>query len=358
VRLASDAKTRTPEVVGEIARSAPWRALSAALAEQLLKALDDGSAEVRAQLLLPLLLRTRPDAEMTPSLRTLAWFFLASTSAARHDWDFLAARLGREEPGRLLGLIEEKLAGQGLTDRQDPLHSALPMAWGVLKNRGRPGLILMLLRRAVTPEASHWIGWELSQLMDPSLDHEVLLDFARQAGVEGARLVARHLDADKPGFWKLARDLIAGWDDEEVRQGLSAPLLSGEWSGSAVPMITARITEAKALLSDPHPKVAAWAQEAVTTLEEWRRRAGREDREKWIWDLPIQRRELEAMLRKEGSPERLWAIGRLLKYAPRERVLELLTPREILEALPRLSHLDEHTRETWEAYALHWSGPH
>ena len=358
VRLASDAETRTREVVAEIARSAPWGALSAALAEQLLKALDDGTPEVRAQLLLPLLIRTRSDAEMTPSLRTLAWLFLASTSAARHDWDFLAARLGREEPGRLLGLIEEKLPGQGLADRQDPLHSALPMAWGVLKNRDRPGLILMLLRLAVTPEASHWIGWELSQLMDPSQDHEVLLDFARQAGVEGARLVARHLDADKPGFWELARDLIAGWDDEEVRQGLSAPLLSGEWSGSAVQMVTARIEQAKVLLNDPDPKVAAWAQEAVTILEEWRRRAEREDRENWIWDLPIQRRELEAMLRKEGSPERLWAIGRLLKYAPRERVLELLTPREILEALPRLSHLDEHTRETWEAYALHWSGSH
>lgn len=358
VRLASDRRTRTPEVVGEIARLAPWREFSSVEAEGLLRALDDGSPEVRAHLLLPLLIRTRSDAGMTPSMRTLAWLFLASTSTARHDWDFLAARLGPEEPGQLSRLIEERLAGQGLADRQGPLHSALPMAWRVLKNRDRPGLILMLLRLAMTPEASHWIGWELSQLMDPLQDHEVLLDFARQAGVEGARLVARHLDADKPGFWELARDLIAGWDDEEVRQSLSAPLLSGEWSGSAVQMVTARIEQAKVLLNDPDPKVAAWAQEAVTILEEWRRRAEREDREKWIWDLPIQRRELEAMLRKEGSPERLWAIGRLLKYAPRERVLELLTPREILEALPRLSHLDEHTRETWEAYALHWSGSH
>jgi hypothetical protein len=123
-------------------------------------------------------------------------------------------------------------------------------------------------------------------------------------------------------------------------------------------MITARIESAKRLLADPDPKVAAWAQEAVTILEEWRRRAEGEDREEWIWDLPVQRRELEAMLQKGGRPERLWAIGRLLKYAPRERVLELLTPREILEALPKLRDLDERSRETWEAWARYWSESH
>lgn len=353
VRLASDEKTRTPEVVEEIARSASWGALSAALAERLLKALDDGSAEVRAQLLFPLLIRTRPDTEMTPSLRDLAWSFLASTPVARHDWDFLAARLGREEPGRLLGLIAEKW--QELTDRQGPPHSVLPMAWGVLKNRDRPGLILMLLRRAMTPEASHWIGWELSQEMDPWQDRDLLLNFAREVGVAGAHLIARHLDADKWGFWELARDLIAGWDDEEVGQGLSAPLLSGEWSGSAVPMITARITGAKALLNDSHPRVATWAQEAVSLLEEWRRHAEREDQEEWIWDYRIRRSELEEMVRQKDSPERLWAIGRLLKDAPRERVRELLTPAEILDALPKIQNIDEGTRQMWEAYAKHWS---
>lgn len=355
VRLASDAETRTPEVVGEIAWSAPWRILSAAMAEQLLKALDDGSPEARTRLLLPLVIRTGPDAEMTPALRDLAWSFLASTSAARRDWDMLAARLGREDPGRLLRLIGEKW--QELAD-QEPLHSALPLAWGVLMSRDRPGLILMLLRLAIAPEASHWIGWELSRLVDPSQDREVLLDFARRTGVQGARLIARHLGADKPGFWELARDLTAGWDDEEVRQGLWTPLLSGEWSGSAVPMITARITGAKGLLNHSNPNVARWAQQAVSLLEEWCRHAERQDQEEWIWDYKIRRSELEGMVRQKDSPERLWAIGRLLKDAPRERVLDLLTPAEILDALPKIQNIDERTRQMWEAYARHWSKSH
>jgi hypothetical protein len=94
---------------------------------------------------------------------------------------------------------------------------------------------------------------------------------------------------------------------------------------------------------------------AVSSLDEWRQRVEREDREEWIWDYRIGRSELERMLETRDSPERLWAIGRLLKDAPRERVLELLTPAEILEALPTI---DEPTRRKWEGWARHWSESH
>ena len=120
-------------------------------------------------------------------------------------------------------------------------------------------------------------------------------------------------------------------------------------------MVTRRLDAARKLLEDANPRVAAWAQEAVSLLETWRAQAEREDREDWIWDYRVSRSELEAMVRQKDSPERLWAIGRLLEHAPRERVLELLTPSEILDALPKIEHLDERTREMWEAYARHWS---
>jgi hypothetical protein len=101
--------------------------------------------------------------------------------------------------------------------------------------------------------------------------------------------------------------------------------------------------------------VATWAREVVTFLEDWRRRAERDDREEWIWDYRIRRVELETILRSPESPQRLWAIGRLLKDAPAERVQELLTPEEILDALPRMPELDERTRRKWSAYARHFS---
>jgi hypothetical protein len=90
----------------------------------------------------------------------------------------------------------------------------------------------------------------------------------------------------------------------------------------------------------------------ATPLEGWSWRQVGEDREEWIWDYSIRRSDFETMLKKHDSPERLWAIGRLLKDAPRERVLELLTLDEILDALPGA---DEPTRQKWEDWARHWS---
>ena len=57
------------------------------------------------------------------------------------------------------------------------------------------------------------------------------------------------------------------------------------------------------------------------------------------------------MLARKDSPERLWAIGRLLEDAPLDRVRELLTRTDVLDALPKLQHLDEGTRSKWEQWA-------
>ena len=123
-------------------------------------------------------------------------------------------------------------------------------------------------------------------------------------------------------------------------------------------MIKERLDKATALRSDPSPWVASWAQEAVSFFEGWRRRETRDEQEDWIWDYRIRRAELEGMVRGPDSPDKLWAIGRLLEHAPRERVLELLTPDEILRALDALPQLPERVRERWEAWAKHWAGRH
>jgi hypothetical protein len=64
------------------------------------------------------------------------------------------------------------------------------------------------------------------------------------------------------------------------------------------------------------------------------------------------------MVRGPDSADKLWAIGRLLEHAPRERVLDLLTPEQILKALDQLPQLPERVRERWEAWAKHWVGRH
>jgi hypothetical protein len=118
-------------------------------------------------------------------------------------------------------------------------------------------------------------------------------------------------------------------------------------------MVADRLAAARHLASDNNASVATWAGEVIQFLEDWQRRAERDDREEWIWDYRIGRDDFQRMIRAEDSPQRFWAIGRLLQDAPPERVRELLSPEDIALALPKLTDLDDATRRKWSAYARH-----
>jgi hypothetical protein len=120
-------------------------------------------------------------------------------------------------------------------------------------------------------------------------------------------------------------------------------------------MLDQRLAQARALEQDVHPEVRRWSRRAVDALEAWRRRETREDREPWIWDHRMSRGDLEGLLEQPDTPERLWAIARLLEDAPEERVRQLLTPEDVLDALPKLPHLDRRAREKWETWARYQS---
>ncbi len=344
----------------------PWPKMSPEEAEHVLSAIDDETPAVRQALLAAFGIRIHHGAELSPSLRALAWEFLASsfwTSEGvgyRLDWDDVAAQLGQKEPKRLLAVLERLASDRPPTEEHRLLwHQELPLVWETLVAADRTGLLRLLLRLALRPGAPSEIEWTLSELIIPERDRRDLIEFAREHGVEAARMIGSNIDPDRVGFWEVAQDLLAEWGhDDRLAERLAGRLLSGEWRGSPLPLIAERLQRARALGQSQNPRVAVWAQQAVSTLAEWRRHAERDETEDWIWDYRIRRAELEEMVKRPDSPEWVWAIGRLLKYAPRERVLELLSPEEILDALPRIEDLDERTREIWESWARLWSRPH
>ncbi|MGH7263732.1 MAG: hypothetical protein ACREMB_02610, partial [Candidatus Rokuibacteriota bacterium] len=360
VRLAGGGTIVASEMVADAVRNVQWDRLTASEAERLLLALDDGTPAVRSELLLALLVRERRGAEMTPALRELAWDLLRSTSPVQqrtgpHTWDALAAKLGKQEPGRLLTLVEQFLVDP-VSAPELRLEDDLPLSWRLLQGADHAGALRMLLRLALQPAASWRVQWQISRMLRPDQDRDLILGFLEEGDGRAAALVAENLDPESQGFWDLARELIirsAG--DDVVTDSLLGRLGGGAWSGSAVHMIDRRLEGAQALLNDKNARVAAWARKAVRQLDEWRRREAQQDEEGWIWDHRVPRRDLEAMLARHGAPERLWAIGRLLEDAPPGRVSELLSPQEILEALPKLEHLDRRTREKWQAWARHRS---
>ena len=108
------------------------------------------------------------------------------------------------------------------------------------------------------------------------------------------------------------------------------------------------------LAQDPDPRVSSWANRLARELAGDVRREERRDQEDFLWDYDVGRPELMEMLQNKQSPDRLWAIQRILLHAPREEAIRLLTVSEIQEALPHVE-LPDRVRRIWEAYVAHWS---
>lgn len=298
-------------------------------------------------------------------IRERAWSLLENAATQPepgdsdiHHWDEVAAHLGQASPERLLNLIEHLVAGKRIVEGTwviDRLRHG-GRIWQVLERHDRPGLISMLMRLALgSSEMAFWVRWSLRELIDPVKDHERLLRFAREHGEKGAVTVAEVLDGSRNGFWELMRDLLIEWgDQEEVCSQLLTCLVEGAWRGSRVPLLKERLKKAQGLAEDQDPRVSRWARRAISMLTEEIQREGQRDVERFIWDYDIRRPELVEILKRKDSPERLWAIGRILRYAPQKEVLELLTLDDIREVLPHVD-LPNRQRKLWEAYLAHWS---
>ncbi len=352
-----------PELARQIAFGLAWDRLSAPEAEALITSIDDHTPETRSALLRAIWLRLVRGAQVGAGLEELGWSLLESCMPAAEErardwgWDGLAAKLGERDSKRLLALFTRVMHESVSTGRRR-FHASdhLALTWKTLLRKERQGVLEVLLDLALAPDPPYWLDWTLSKEVRPDQDLPTLLAFVERRGIEGARALADVVDAEKDGFWRLARELLVRWgEDERLAARLASRALSGAWSGSAVPLISRRTESAQKLTSDQDPKVVRWAQAVLADLERWRKSAAREDREDWIWDARISRAELEGILEQKNAEERVWAIGRLLKDAPESRVRELLNPEDILDALPKLGHLDERTRRKWEAWARHWS---
>jgi hypothetical protein len=303
--------------------------------------------------------------QLTEPLRERAWSLLENAATQENPrssdishWDEVAAHLGQASPERLRNLIERLVAGE-ITAKGTWVLDRLrhrSRIWQVLERHDRPGLISMLMRLALgSSKMAFWVRWSLRELIDPLKDRELLLQFAREQGEPGAVAVAQVLDVSRNGCWELVRALLLDWGDQErVCNRLLLCLAEGGGSGSRVPPLEERLKKAQELAEDQDHRVSRWARRAVSMLTEDIRRERQSDAEEFIWDYDVRRPELVDILKRKDSPERLWAIGRILRYAPRKEALELLTLDDIREALPQVD-LPDQQRKLWEAYLAHWS---
>jgi hypothetical protein len=273
-------------------------------------------------------------------------------------WDRLAAYLAESEPNAVLNLIE-RLAGREPEPEARPVFEFLrnhASTWKALARISRPALVRRLLGISASSDGGrYWVHWCARHLIDPSQDGHTLLEFARDNAEAGALAVIDLLDATKPGFWELVREMIASFGDSKrviARVGASIHRTWG-W-GSLAPVFEERRKQLARLAEDPDPRVSKWARGVARGLEADVEREELRDKEEFLWEYDVTRPELLRMLQDRQSPDRLWAIRRILLHARPEEAIRLLTVDEIREALPDLD-LPDRTRRIWEAYVAHWS---
>ena len=330
---------------------------------RLFQGLDDGSWSTSLALLDVLAYQQWRVGGLPSEFRSSVWLILERTGSVRTDhqarmWDSLAAYLAESEPNAVLDLIE-RLAGREPEPEARPVFEFLrnhASTWKALARFSRPALVRRLLGISASSDGGrYWVHWCARHLIDPSQDGHTLLEFARNNAEAGALAVIYLLDATKPGFWELVREIIAGFGDSKrviARVGASIHRAWG-W-GSLAPVFEERRRQLARMAEDPDPRVSKWARGMARALEADVEREELSDKEEFLWEYDVTRPELLRMLQDRQSPDRLWAIRRILLHARPEEAIRLLTVDEIREVLPDVD-LPEWTRRIWEAYVAHRS---
>jgi len=119
-------------------------------------------------------------------------------------------------------------------------------------------------------------------------------------------------------------------------------------SGPTSQFYEARKREVEQVLRDPStpPEAHPWLRDVLSRLE-------REIPREIVWEYDIDVEGLRQHIRDRESPQRMWALGRVLKYAAWEDIKRLLTVEDIEEALPQVD-LPEKKRKVLERAIKVW----
>ena len=364
ISLVERGHTSAAEAIGGIRYGGWVRSLRLDEFLTLMRGLDDGTMEAASGLGEVLAGWIHFSREMPEELQERGWLLLERSARSgnrhfAHRWDRVATSLVGKQQQRFFGLLERLANGpNGLGSAkilEELRHHG--RVWKKLMDLDRPGTLQSLIRAELRgSDSPFWVSWYLEHFVDLDIDEEILVRFAIENGEAGALAVANVLDAGRDEFWTIAARLIETYPKSERLAGRldSRVGTTSVVSGSFVPTWRHRLDRAAGLLNHPHPRVSQWAREVVDWMEDNIRREEKEDQERFIWDYRIWRRQLEGLLQERDSPDRLWAIRRILKRAPTKDVLELLSLEDIREGLS-VTDPPEPAREKWEAYLAHWS---
>jgi hypothetical protein len=282
-------------------------------------------------------------------LREVAWQCLESQPTKpirppdRSHRDQLAAALAETEPERGFKLLERLLSAEG-RGWWDPFAQlgGLRFWHALLKIDRRRALETVFNSRRPL------VGWHHRSVLDQRRDGDTLREIASRSH-EAAGRVCSALNFEQPGFWEVALPIAAGYSgDEGIESRLDGAIFSFGWTGSPLPQYERRLAEVKRVLQDPAtpPAAMSWLRKLETALKH-------DLKSEAVWEYDLDLRDLKRMVKDRNSPDRLWAIGRILKHAKWQEVQNLLTAEDIKEGLP-LVDLPESQKRALETALQIW----
>ena len=264
------------------------------------------------------------------------------------DFDVVAAKLTESDLSHGFKLLtqllqrRERIEGVG-SDYWQPLsRHGTNRFCNILYAKDRERLFCLLLEVSkVNALRQFYLSWRVREFINQEEDKNLLLSLAR-LNVENARIIASWITSAKPGFWPIVFALVGMYpDDEQMLNNLTSGI---EQEGIIRKGPRSRFSEGRKneimqILSDPTTptEVCTWLREILSRLE-------REIPRQLVWEYDMDVDELRHHVQDKDSPQRIWAIGRILKYAELKDINRLLTVEDITEVLPQVDLPDKRRR--------------
>ncbi len=308
---------------------------------ELLKAITGPSFEHGSSVVRMLEMWDHLGRSLNGALADFAWSCLEHDPTIRDSsdaWhiDQLAAKLSKDDPDRGFKLFAKALEfGNGLKNRWDPLgFHKIAKLWEILHSQDRHRLIGILLQTFQKDDHSRVrYSWRVKELINPVRDKEVLISFAID-NIIFARIIASWITSAKAGFWPLFDELSQMYpDDELLHNNLAAGVqqMGSVITGPMSQFLEKRKRDIEHRLQDPStpPTVKPRLQEMVERL-------GHDISSQIVWEYDMDVNHLVRHIQDRDSDQRMWAIGRVLKFAKWEDIRRLLTVDDIEEILPQV----------------------
>ena len=300
------------------------------------------------------------DRHLNWELKELAWQCYKATPSVNSHEEYscqrLAARLAESDGERGFRLLEKLLTQPNDKKTWNPIDrygAQQNQFWNILHKLNPERAIRTVLSSALAnPVQRFRVTWDFKGVTDQEKDARLLINLAME-NEKLAEVIAGIITTARPGFWPIAFEIVEKYPgNERIQTTLTGGMeQQGDfYVGPYSQHLESCRNEVKRVLQDPEtpPKVRLWLRDVLGRMES-------EIAQHVIWEYDEDANDLRRYIEHEdkNSPERIWAIARVLKYGDWKDVKRMLTVEDIEEALAQID-LPEKKRKALEKALEVW----